>query len=101
MPIAVISLVDGNRQWFKSSSGLDVSETPRDISFCGHTILGDDVFVIPNAIEDARLADHLELERVDHAAQGGLPNHPTWYNTAASREKANPAARPNPKPNFR
>jgi len=58
VPIALVSLVDENRQWFKSSIGLEVCETPRDISFCGHTILGNDLFVIPNAIEDERFADN-------------------------------------------
>jgi len=58
VPIALVSLVDENRQWFKSCIGLGVSETSRDISFCGHTILGDGVFVIPNAIEDHRFADN-------------------------------------------
>ena len=58
VPIALVSLVDENRQWFKSCVGLDVSETPRDISFCGHAILGNDVFVIPNATEDERFADN-------------------------------------------
>jgi len=58
VPIALVSLVDENRQWFKSCIGLDVSETSRDISFCGHAILGNGVFVIPNAIEDPRFADN-------------------------------------------
>jgi diguanylate cyclase (GGDEF)-like protein len=52
--IALVSMVDENRQWFKSRAGLDASETGRDISFCGHAILGSDVFVI----EDERFADN-------------------------------------------
>lgn len=58
VPIALVSLVDENRQWFKSCMGLDVRETPRDISFCGHAILGDDVFIIPDAMEDDRFKDN-------------------------------------------
>jgi len=58
VPIALVSLVDENRQWFKSCVGLDVAETPRDISFCGHTILGDDVFIIPDAQKDLHFADN-------------------------------------------
>ena len=58
VPIALVSLVDENRQWFKSCFGLSVSETSRDISFCGHAILGDDLFIIPDTIVDERFADN-------------------------------------------
>lgn len=56
--IATISLVDADRQWFKGMQGLDVSETPRDVSFCGHAILGDDAFVVNDATADERFSDN-------------------------------------------
>ncbi|ELP1875231.1 sensor domain-containing diguanylate cyclase [Vibrio vulnificus] len=58
VPIALVSLVDEDRQWFKSCFGLNASETPRDISFCGHAILGTDALIVEDASLDARFADN-------------------------------------------
>ncbi len=58
VPIAVVSLVDANRQWFKSCQGLDATETSRDLSFCGHAICGDDILLIPDATQDPRFHDN-------------------------------------------
>lgn len=58
VPISLVSIVDSDRQWFKSAQGLDAKETPRDISFCGHAILGDDILFVPNAKEDERFHDN-------------------------------------------
>lgn len=58
VPISLVSIVDSNRQWFKSAQGLEVSETPRNISFCGHAILGDGLFMVPDTHQDERFADN-------------------------------------------
>jgi adenylate cyclase len=61
MPIALVSLIDRDRQWFKAVVGLDVQSTPRSVSFCGHAIARpanelDDIFEVPDATQDARFA---------------------------------------------
>ena len=59
-PIALIALIDGTRNWFKARVGLpdELTESPRDISFCGHAIIGNDIFEVTDAIVDERFADN-------------------------------------------
>lgn len=58
-PVALISLVDAERQWFKANQGLPgVTETPRDVAFCAHAVLGDELLEVPDATQDERFADN-------------------------------------------
>ncbi len=58
VPVALISLVDENRQWFKSTCGIEASETPRDESFCAHAVLSRQPLIVPDALLDARFAEN-------------------------------------------
>ena len=58
VPIALVTLVGANRQWFKSKQGFDISETPREVSFCAHTILRNEMMLVEDATFDKRFSDN-------------------------------------------
>ncbi|HKF40839.1 MAG TPA: GAF domain-containing protein [Candidatus Acidoferrum sp.] len=57
-PMALLSLVDDHRQWFKSKVGVEASETPKEISVCAHAIQQQDLFIVPDMREDARFREN-------------------------------------------
>ncbi|HEU4708151.1 MAG TPA: sensor domain-containing diguanylate cyclase [Methylophilaceae bacterium] len=58
VPIALVSILDAEREWFKSSPGFDLTETSREISFSGHAILSDDLLIVPDTARDERFHDN-------------------------------------------
>jgi PAS domain S-box-containing protein len=75
VPISLISLVDESRQWFKANVGLEgVSETPRNLAFCAHAILGKDILEVENATQDIRFSDNpLVLDNPNIRFYTGVP----------------------------
>jgi class 3 adenylate cyclase len=74
VPISYISLVDQDRQWFKSRVGVTASETPREPAFCAFTILGDEAFIVPDTRNDARFANNpLVVGEPNIGAYAGVP----------------------------
>ena len=57
-PMSMISLVDEHRQWFKSKVGVQVRETPREVSFCSHAIQQEQLFIVPDTLQDPRFREN-------------------------------------------
>ena len=58
VPISTITIIDKDREWFKSHKGINKSESPRDTSFCGHALLVSDIFIIEDTLKDVRFENH-------------------------------------------
>jgi GAF domain-containing protein len=85
VPISLVTLVDEDRQWFKSCFGTDIRETSRDVSFCGHTILRPAPFIIVDASLDLRFADNPMVTGPPHVRfYAGIPIHSTSGHTVGS-----------------
>jgi len=66
VPICLVSLVDADRQWFKARVGIDASETERDLSFCAHALLSEDILLVPDALLDPRFHDNPAVAGAPH-----------------------------------
>jgi signal transduction histidine kinase len=74
VPISLVTLLDGSRQWFKAKKGINVRETSRDISFCGHAINQNDMFIVEDTSEDERFSDNPLVVEAPHIRfYAGMP----------------------------
>ena len=92
-PIALVSLVDQDRQWFKSCYGLDVRETSRDAAFCAHVVHDREPMVVADTFLDQRFADNPLVLGELFSASGSMPAT-CWCSTTAPASAASGVRRP-------